>query len=82
MHYSLTIDVAKSKSMVSLINSSSDVLIKPLKLIILLLILLIYIIESINIYHKIIEKYFLENNFKVYVINSIYEKIYIFSKEK
>ena len=82
MHYFLTIDVAKSKSMVSLISSSSDVLIEPLKLIILLLILLIYIIESINIYHKIIEKYFLENNFKVYVINSIYEKIYIFSKEK
>ena len=82
MHSCLAIDVAKSKSMVSFINSSSDVLIKPLKLIILLLILLIYIIESINIYHKIIEKYFLENNFKVYVINSIYEKIYIISKEK
>ena len=41
MHYFLTIDVAKSKSMVSLISSSSDVLIEPLKLIILLLILLI-----------------------------------------
>ena len=34
------------------------------------------IMESTNIYHRPIERYFLENNFKVFVINPIYGKMY------
>lgn len=41
----LAIDVAKGKSMVSLISSCGEVLIEPYEIIILLMILLIYLIE-------------------------------------
>ena len=90
MHYCLAIDVAKSKSMVSLISSGGDVLIEPYEIIHSIndftnlhnrikkqkLENISVIMESTNIYHSPIERYFLENNFKVFVINPIYGKKY------
>ena len=86
----LAIDVAKGKSMVTLISSSGEVLINPYEInhsindfSILLnrinnlkLENISVIMESTGIYHKPIERFFLENNFKVYTINALYSKIY------
>ena len=84
----LAIDVAKSKSMVTLISSSGEVLIDPYeinhsindftnllnRINKLKLDNISVIMESTGIYHRPIERFFLENNFKVFVINPIYEK--------
>ena len=82
----LAIDVAKGKSMVTLISSSGEVLINPYEInhsindfSILLnrinnlkLENISVIMESTGIYHKPIEIFFLENNFKVYTLNALY----------
>lgn len=82
----LTIDVAKSKSMVTLISSSGEVLIDPYeinhsindftnllnRINKLKLENISVIMESTGVYHRPIERYFLEQNFKVFVINPIY----------
>ena len=81
----LAIDVAKGKSMVTLISSSGEVLINPYeinhsindfsnllnRINNLKLENISVIIESTGIYHKPIERFFLENNFKVYTINAL-----------
>ena len=86
----LAIDVAKGKSMVTLISSSGEVLINPYeinhsindfsnllnRINNLKLENISVIMESTGIYHKPIEIFFLENNFKVYTINALYSKIY------
>lgn len=86
----LAIDVAKGKSMVTLISSSGEVLIDPYeinhsindfsnllnRINNLKLENISVIMESTGIYHKPIERFFLENNFKVYTINALYSKIY------
>lgn len=86
----LAIDVAKGKSMVTLISSSGEVLINPYeinhsindfsnllnRINNLKLENISVIMESTGIYHKPIERFFLENNFKVYTINALYSKIY------
>ena len=85
----LAVDVAKGKSMVSLISSCGEVLIEPYEInhsIIdfsnllnrinkLKLDNISVIMESTGIYHRPIERFFLENNFKVFVINALYSKI-------
>ena len=90
MHNCLAIDVAKGKSMVTLISSSGEVLINPYEIIHsindftnllnrinkLKLENVSVIMESTNIYHRPIERFFLENNFKVFVINPIYGKMH------
>ena len=90
MQKCLAIDVAKGKSMVSLISSSGEVLIDPYEInhsIIdftnllnriknLKLDNVSVIMESTGIYHRPIERFFLENNFKVYTINALYSKMY------
>ena len=84
----LAIDVAKSKSMVILVSSCGEVLIEPYeinhsindftnllnRINKLKLDNISVIMESTGIYHRPIERFFLENNFKVFVINPIYEK--------
>ena len=86
----LAIDVVKGKSMVTLISSSGEVLINPYeinhsindfsnllnRINNLKLENISVIMESTGIYHKPIERFFLENNFKVYTINALYSKIY------
>ena len=86
----LAIDVAKGKSMVSLISSCGEVLIDPYeinhsikdftnllnRIIKLKLDNISVIMESTGIYHRPIERFFLENNFKVYTINALYSKMY------
>ena len=86
----LAVDVAKGKSMVSLISSCGEVLIEPYEVnhsIIdfsnllnrinkLKLDNISVIMESTGIYHRPIERFFLENNFKVFVINALYSKMY------
>ena len=86
----LAIDVAKSKSMVTLISSCGEVLIEPYeinhsindfsnllnKINKLKLDNIPIIMESTGIYHRPIERFFLENNFKVFVINPIYGKMH------
>ena len=86
----LAVDVAKGKSMVSLISSCGEVLIEPYEInhsIIdfsnllnrinkLKLDNISVIMESTGIYHRPIERFFLENNFKVFVINALYSKMY------
>ena len=81
----LAIDVAKGKSMVTLISSSGEVLINPYeinhsindfsnllnRINNLKLENISVIMESTGIYHKPIERFFLENNFKVYTINAL-----------
>ena len=81
----LALDVAKGKSMVTLISSSGEVLINPYeinhsindfsnllnRINNLKLENISVIIESTGIYHKPIERFFLENNFKVYTINAL-----------
>ncbi len=86
----LTIDVAKGKSMVSLISSCGEVLIEPYEINHSIndftnllnkinkqkLDNVSVIMESTGIYHRPVEKFFLENNFKVFVINALYSKMY------
>ena len=86
----LAIDVAKSKSMVSLITNCGEVLIEPYeinhlkkdfdnlnqKISKLNLDNVSVIMESTGIYHRPVERYFLENNYKVYTINALYSKMY------
>ena len=86
----LAVDVAKCKSMISLISSCGEVLIEPYEVnhsIIdfsnllnrinkLKLDNISVIMESTGIYHRPIERFFLENNFKVFVINALYSKMY------
>ena len=90
MQKCLAIDVAKGKSMVSLISSSGEVLIDPYeinhsindftnllnRIKNLKLDNVSVIMESTGIYHRPIERFFLENNFKVYTINALYSKMY------
>ena len=89
MHNCLAIDVAKGKSMVTLVSSNGEVLIDPYEVnhsIIdftnllnrikkLKLDNISVIMESTGIYHRPIERFLVENNFKVFVINSIYGKM-------
>ena len=89
MHNCLAIDVAKGKSMVTLISSCGEVLIDPYevnhsindftnllnRIKNLKLDNVSVIMESTGIYHRPIERFFLENNFKVFVINPIYGKM-------
>ena len=86
----LAIDVAKGKSMVTLISSCGEVLIEPYeinhsindfnnllnRINNLKLKNISVIMESTGIYHRPIERFFLENNFKVYTINALYSKMY------
>lgn len=89
MHNCLAIDVAKGKSMVTLVSSNGEVLIEPYEVnhsIIdftnllnrikkLKLDNISVIMESTGIYHRPIERFLVENNFKVFVINPIYGKM-------
>ena len=84
MQNCLAIDVDKGKSMVSLISSCGEVLIDPYeinhsindftnllnRIKKLKLDSVSIIMESTGIYHRPIERFFLENNFKVYTINA------------
>ena len=86
----LAIDIAKGKSMVTLINSCGEVLIEPYEISHsikdfsnllnrikqLKLDNISVIMESTGIYHRPVERFFLENNFKVYTINALYSKMY------
>ena len=86
----LAIDVAKSKSMVTLVSSCGEVLIEPYevnhsindfsnllnRIKNLKLDNISVIMESTGIYHRPVERFFLENNFKVFVINALYSKMY------
>ena len=86
----LAIDVAKGKSMVSLITNCGEVLIEPYEIYHskfdfdylnqtiskLNLDNISVIMESTGIYHRPVERYFLENNYKVYTINALYSKMY------
>lgn len=88
MHYVLAIDIAKEKSMGTLISSCGEVLIDPYEfnhskqdfssLLVRIKKLNIkdisVIMESTGIYHRPVERFFLENHFKVYVINPLYSK--------
>ncbi len=90
MQNCLAIDVAKGKSMVSLISSCGEVLIDPYeinhsindftnllnRIKKLKLDNVSVIMESTGIYHRPIERFFLENDFKVYTINALYSKMY------
>ena len=89
MQNCLAIDVAKGKSMVTLVSSSGEVLIDPYevnhsindfssllnRINKLKLDNISVIMESTGVYHKPIERFFLTNNFKVFVINPIYGKM-------
>ena len=86
----LAVDVAKGKSMVSLISSCGEVLIEPYeinhsindftnllnRIKKLKLDNISVIMESTGIYHRPVERFFSENNFKVFVINALYSKMY------
>ena len=86
----LAIDVAKGKSMVSLITDCGEVLIEPYeinhskfdfdnlnqKISNFNLDNVSVIMESTGIYHRPIERYFLEKNYNVYTINALYSKMY------
>ena len=90
MQNCLAIDIAKGKSMVSLISSCGEVLIDPYeinhsindftnllnRIKKLKLDNVSVIMESTGIYHRPIERFFLENNFNVYTINALYSKMY------
>lgn len=90
MQNCLAIDVAKSKSMVTLISSCGEDLIEPYeinhsindfsnllnRINKLKLDNISVIMESTGIYHRPVERFFLEHNFKVYVINPIYGKMH------
>ena len=89
MQNCLAIDVAKSKSMVTLVSSSGEVLIDPYEVNHSIndfsnllnrinnfkLDNVSVIMESTGVYHRPIERFFLENNYKVFVINPIYGKM-------
>ena len=90
-HYILAIDVAKGKSMVSLISSCGEVLISPYEInhtlndfknldekIKKLNVFndTAVIMESTGIYQMPIKRFFKENNYNLYVINPIYSKMY------
>src|SRR5574344_2239478 len=86
----LAIDVAKGKSMISLITDCSEILIEPYEInhskidfeilnnsISKFNLDNIYVImEYTGIYNRPIERYFLDNNYKVYTINALYSKMY------
>ena len=90
MHNCLAVDVAKSKSMVTLVSSCGEVLIEPYevnhslndltnllnRIGKLKLENISVIMESTGIYHRPIERFFLENHLKVFVINPIYGKMH------
>ena len=90
MEHVLAIDVAKGKSMVTLISSRGEVLIEPYeinhsindftnlldRINKLKLDDISVIMEATGIYHRPIERFFIENNFKVYTINALYSKMY------
>ena len=90
MHNCLAIDVAKSKSMVTLVSSCGEVLIDPYeinhsindftnllnRINKLKLDDISVIMESTGVYHRPIERFFLEHNFKVFIINPIYGKMH------
>lgn len=90
MRNCLAIDVAKSKSMVTLVSSCGEVIIEPYeinhsindfsnllnRINKLKLDNISVIMESTSVYHRPIERFFLENNFKVFVINPIYGKMH------
>ena len=90
MHSCLAIDVAKGKSMVTLVSTSGEVLIDPYEVNHSIndftnllnrikkhkLDDISVIMESTGIYHRPIERFFLENNFKVFVINPIYGRMH------
>ena len=90
MHNCLAIDVAKSKSMITLISSCGAVLIEPYeinhsindfsnllnRINKLKLDNISVIMESTGVYHRPVERFFLEQDFKVYVINPIYGKMH------
>lgn len=90
MHNCLAIDVAKGKSMVALISSCGEVLIDPYEINHSInnfsnllnrinkfkLDNISVIMESTGVYHRPIERFFLEHNFKVFVINPIYGKMH------
>ena len=90
MHNCLAIDVAKGKSMVALVSSSGEVLSEPYEINHSIndfsnllnrinkfkLDNVSVIMESTNIYHRPVERFFLENNFKVFVINPIYGRMH------
>lgn len=90
MHNCLAIDIAKGKSMVTLVSSSGEVLIDPYEINHSIndftnllnrinnfkLDDISVIIESTGIYHRPVERFFLEHNFKVFVINPIYGKMH------
>ena len=90
-HYVLAIDVAKGKSMVSLISSCGEVLISPYeinhtlndfkKLDEKIRKLNIFndtavIMESTGIYQMPVKRFFLEKNYNIYIINPMYSKMY------
>lgn len=84
----LAIDVANGKSMVTLVSSSGEVLIDPYEVKHSIndftnllnrinkfkLDNISVIMESTGVYHRPIESFFLENDFKVFIINPIYRK--------
>ena len=90
MHNCLAVDVAKGKSMVTLVSSSGEVLIDPYevnhsindfsnllnRITSFKLDNISVIMESTGIYHRPIERFFLENGFKVFVINPIYGRMH------
>ena len=90
-HYVLAIDVAKGKSMVSLISSCGEVLISPYEINHTLNDLkklderiknlnvfndTAIILESTGIYQMPVKRFFLENNYNIYIINPMYSKMY------
>ena len=90
-HYVLEIDVARGKSMVSLISSCGEVLISPYEInhtlndfknlndkVKLLNVFndTAVIMESTGIYQMPVKSFFKENNYNLYVINPIYSKMY------
>ena len=90
-HYVLAIDVAKGKSMVSLISLCGEILINPYEInhtlndfkdlddrIRKLNVFndTAVIMESTGIYQMPVKRFFLENNYNIYVINPMYSKMY------
>ena len=90
-HYVLAIDVAKGKSMVTLISFNGEVLINPYeinhtlndfkKLDERIKNLNVFndtaiIMESTGIYQMPVKRFFLDNNYSVYIINPIYGNMY------
>jgi len=86
----LAVDVAKGKSVVSLITNCGEVLIEPYEIIHSKIDFdhlnqllskfnldnISVIMESTGIYHRPVERYFLEHDYSVYTINALYSKMY------